>query len=80
VELPKATELKKLIKFCRENGISHLKHGEFEVSLSPAAHFPEGKAAPDSNPSTPPEELINEMDVLLWSAAGLPEAATEASV
>lgn len=80
MELPKVTELKKLIKFCRENGLSELKYGDFEVKLSPASHFPGERTASDDTPSIPKDQLISEEDVLFYSVAGLPPEAAEAGV
>jgi hypothetical protein len=71
VELPKVTELKKLIKFCRENGISELKHGEFEVKLSPAAHFPEPPQSQDTEKSIE-ETPLTEEEILMWSTGLIP--------
>lgn len=74
MELPKVTELKKIIKFCRENGINSLKHGEFEVTLSSASHFPEGPKADASTEevkSTDPFAGLTPDQILNWSSAPL---------
>lgn len=76
MELPKVTDLKKIIKFCRENGINSLKHGDFEVTLSPASHFP-AKDKPADTTATEGSSAINfaEMtpeQIMFWSSSQLP--------
>lgn len=68
MDLPKVEELKKIIKFCRENGINSLKHGEFEVTLSASAHFPEKPKKDDGSPSSPVDQKLQNDAILFWSA------------
>jgi hypothetical protein len=71
VNLPDTKELKKLVAFLRKEGISHLKSGDFEMSLSAAALFPKkpGKEKPTEN--VPVEGEYSPEDALFWSSAGL---------
>lgn len=71
MELPKVTELKKIIKFCRENGISSLKHGDFEVVISPAAHFPKEETEAVNEEVKSVGELTDEQ-ILYYSVTGFP--------
>ena len=71
MELPKVEELKKLVKFCRENGVSTLKHGEFEISLSATSHFPDKRKSKDEEKPLG-ESQVDEETALFWSSSILP--------
>jgi hypothetical protein len=75
VELPKPQEIKKLVDFLRKQGVSHLKSGEFEISLSPSALFPQKPAKESQSDHIPTEGTFSEEDALFWSSAGIPEEA-----
>jgi len=76
-------ELKKIVSFCRKNGVTSLKMDGIEIALSQTALFPESeykrkkasKAAPGalSSDFIPTEPQYTDEDILLWSSAGLPD-------
>lgn len=69
--------LKKLVNFCRKNGISALKYGEIEFQLSPAAFDEKPKKSKQDSTNEPAiipsEDSFTEEDALFWSVqnAGL---------
>lgn len=73
--LPSAKELKKLAKACREAGISHLKSGDIEFTLTgygPIKSAKRVKIAPIPNEDVLPQvedswDSLSEMDKILWS-------------
>jgi len=75
MELPNTKELAKLVKFLRKEGISELKSGDFAISLSPGALFPQkpNKASESQSDHIPTENAFSEEDALFWSSAGIPE-------
>ena len=70
-------ELKKLTNYCRKAGILHLKTADMEISLSPAALFPEPKQTETESDTTPTKPALTDEDILFWSSAGIPEEAKE---
>lgn len=75
MELPDTKELKKLVKFLRSEGISELKSGDFSISLSPAALFPQKPGKETQSEHIPTESQFSEEDALFWSSAGIPPEA-----
>lgn len=75
MDLPKVSELEKLVKFCRKSGIKSLKSGDFSLELDAQALFPESnykkKQEQTSELITPP--IFTEDEALFWSSAGIPE-------
>jgi hypothetical protein len=74
-------KLKKLTKFCRDNGITSVKLAGIEMSLSPASLFPgdEHKHSPETSlisdaatgaDLSPEEQQEQALSTLLWSAPG----------
>lgn len=69
-------DLEKLTKFCRKHGIQSLKAGDFEISFSPAALFPESDYKRKKLETETPivsDQIYTEEDILNWSSAGIPE-------
>lgn len=74
MDLPDTKELAKLVKFLRKEGISHIKSGDFELSLSPASLFPHKAGKETQSDHIPTEGQFNEEDALFWSSgAFMPE-------
>ncbi len=77
MELPNLKNLQKLINFCRKNRINHVKFGEFEFQIDPQGFEPrpyKRKNQPiDTTEIEQEEPKLSDLDVLLWSAAGVPE-------
>lgn len=80
MDLKNTSELDKLVKFCRKNGITSLKSGEFAMELAPSALFPESNykkkknlEAVSSHSEVLTENEFTEQDALFWSSAGIPE-------
>lgn len=69
MEAIKLQELKKIVKFCRENGVNSLKTGDFELTLSPAALFPKDRIDTD-NKETVIDGGYTEEQALYWSSQG----------
>lgn len=74
MHLPNTKELAKLVKFLRKEGISHLKSGDFEMTLSPGALFPKKPGKESQSDTIPVENQFSEEDALFWSSAGISEA------
>lgn len=70
-------KLKKLVLFCRKNGVLSLKQGEIEISLSPAAMEPESVTPQTTEPDAPLKPEYAAEDMLFWSAPGFPEEANQ---
>jgi hypothetical protein len=68
VNAEKLKELKKITKFCRENGINQLELDGFKLSFSPAALFPEKPQKETEESSELKEEMLSPEAILLWSA------------
>lgn len=69
-------EFDKLVKFCRKNGITSLKSGDFEISFSASALFPESdykKKKVETETPIVSDQVFTEEDILNWSSAGIPE-------
>lgn len=79
-------ELQKIVKFCRKNGVSRIKTGEFELEL-------EGRLTPgtsrhrnadpgsDSSPpgsAIPPFDSLTREQQLLWSSTPTNEGFSDA--
>ncbi len=76
MDIKNPKDLDKIVKFCRKNGVTSLKSGDFEISFSPAALFPESEYKKKKEESSIPvqvESLYTEEDILNWSSAGIPE-------
>lgn len=69
----KPTELKKLIKTMRENGVLKLKTEGIELELAPESLFP-NKRVPDTMPlsSIKTQKQYTDEQILMWSSR-LPE-------
>ena len=79
MQLPDIKELDKLIALCRKRGITTIKLGELELTLSEDAPVskPRGKAAkkPYEAPGEPESfDGMSEEDRLFWSSGGAVEA------
>lgn len=77
-------DLKKIISFCRKNGITRVKMDGFEIELHPTALYPESdykkKKASEESPQTDAlleTEKYSEEDLLFWSSAGIPDGPKE---
>lgn len=70
-------ELKKLAKFCRENGVLHLKDGDFEITLSAISLQPTKDKNQGADYITEDNKLSDD-DILMWSSAGIPAENTDA--
>lgn len=74
MDLPKVSELEKLVKFCRKSGIKSLKSGDFSLELDQAALFPESnyRKKQDQGPQAIlAEPLYSEEEALFWSSQGI---------
>lgn len=75
--LPNNSDLKKLTKFCRQNGILSIKSDGFELVLSPTSLFPSTNKQPEDNADPKIEGAYTDEEILMWSSAGIPEEKTE---
>ena len=73
MNLPDSKELKKLTKFCRDNGIQTLKHGEFEINFASSALFPKEDVKQDDEKITTEGSFTDEQ-ALYWSVTGIDPA------
>lgn len=77
MELPDFKNLQKMITFCRKNRINHVKFGEFEFSIDPQSFDIQSdykkKKHTEIQSDIHNENELSEMDVLLWSSAGIPD-------
>ncbi len=75
MDLKNQRELAKLISFCRKQGITSLKSGDFEVQLAPTALFPESayKKKQNESDTIETEPVYDGEAALFWSSAGIPE-------
>lgn len=64
-------KLRKLVKFCREQGVLSVKTSEIELSLAPAALFPKVDNVPHGTSETIETDEMAPEDILLWSAPGV---------
>lgn len=67
----KIKNLRKLVKFCREQGVLSVKTAEIELTLAPAALFPQVKNVPRETSDAIETDEMSPEDVLLWSAPGV---------
>jgi len=76
-------DFKKLIAYCRKNGVQTLKIDGVEVSLHPSAFFPESayrqkkKQSESQSENIPIEgaEYLNDPDAAIdWSSGGIPRS------
>ncbi len=75
MQLPDLKELDKLIALCRKRGVSVVKMGELELTLSDSAPAskPRGKAAKKAHeaPGDPESfDLLSDEEKLFWSVGG----------
>jgi hypothetical protein len=61
-------KLKKLIKFLQNNGVSHYKSGDIELTLSPSSLFPDKKTKQTEQQDATVEGSLTDEDIMLWSA------------
>ena len=70
-------DLKKLVAFCRKNGVSAINSGDFEITIHASAMFPESaykqKKKLDGSDEIKVDEPFTPEDALFWSSTGIPE-------
>ena len=77
MQLPDLKELDKLIALCRKRGVTVVKVGELQLTLSEdaPASKPRGKAAAKKAAEAPGEpenfDSLSEEDKLFWSTGGI---------
>lgn len=76
MDLKDPKELEKLVKFCRKQGITSLKSGDFAIEFASQALFPEStykKNKELKEEAIQTEPAFTEEDALFWSSAGVGE-------
>lgn len=63
--------LKKLVAFCRKNGVLNLKSGGTEISLAPAAMDLDGGKHKTKDQPIETDQKYTEEQMLFWSAPGM---------
>ena len=71
MSLPNPKEIKKLAKACREAGITHFKHADFEFTLGDLPEKP-GKVAKADVQGNIDSNMPSEADLLFWSVTDVP--------
>lgn len=72
MSLPSPKEIKKLAKACRDAGITHFKHADFEFTLGDLPEKKRGRPAKSDVQSEVATNVPSPEELLFWSVQAVP--------